>query len=1386
MTGDELEITADVSDALCWVLGAAPTAPEPVVLLATYLDALAKGYGLSESQRIVEDPLERAAPPAQALPLLKHYLADEGDDLDADCLRDRLYTVLVGLAERRDARKTLNRNRPLTDVELLTAAQVYWNLEGTKDRPRLPIRPGPITKAGRTGRQHVDADVPTPGKTRDFATMTWTTRVNERGPNKSSGQGFRNQGARLAVLAAQHIIDSNPHPAPALEGASLIISKELAPPRIVAIVWPEDERVLAASVLAPTRATEPVGAVGPSVVLEQSGAALPGLETPRVVLGALTEVGADYQHRGFDDVLDRLWADGGDRRVWLRGGPGLGKTYSARRVMQQARADQSPDREVLLMWVDSADDAAVIEAFAAAVDELRHRGLTVPVGIDDPPVRKAQSLLRVLATSTWRWLIVLDNADAGALLDSGLIPTGTNHNGRVLLTTRSRDHRISSHGRPVDAALFTPEEATAYLRSEVHSDTGGAGALTAASATETSRLAEAVAHHPLALSIATGTIVSNTMSVAEWLDEFAAAPLIDSAADEPDRGGYPHLISATWQIALDRASQGLPDGVVQRAAMVAAIQDPDGHPTWLWERDDVANWVAGGPALARRHGFPVAIQRLIDSGVVQLRGETWKHGQVAIHRLAARAVREQASTTALVELAGILANEWLLRLTANWAELSDADIRRNLHPIAALPNLATPTREAATALLGYAQPESVTMHQEVFEDMAPYLTRGGALGLAVMANQLIDIGDGQEDLGLLDEARRSRTRAAETYRQVLEDPSLDDELRSTFLVNLALVEDRLDQPTQANEHRRHAARILERLTQTTADDTTALLAHLAALADVYDELGNQDERALVLDRAAALPIPSPAHNPTSTTRAPTTADGQAQEKLGKALHTLGRVEDAKECLGQAAQTYEQLEDDSARNDVLRRLARLHIESADWAAAEACLRSVTSGDLAQGTDYVLLASVQRHLGRLIDAEQNLARAAEKYRDPGADAESLTAGLPPELAEEISELLAYGRMVGLHKALHMLSRKALKRERWEDATGLLESILDFTQERSQASGADHDTEAELATAHEQVGRTSLLAGRPDKAFRHFRQAGTIRQLLADLAPGDTEAQTDLAFNLASLGMCHDQLGQLDEAVEVLVQSAAIYRRLADQAPDDRATQDMLANVLYFLGHAYAGLGDREQSLASFRGRVNILQMLAELAPDDASALSSLADALYGTGWSCLRDLQLPEEALQWLTRAEAAYRDHLARFGPAAPSTRGDLAGALELLGVATFSLDRPDETLRYLNEAVDIRRGLAADAPDSLESQLNLARDLLLLGAAHLERDELDQAETCFTSSSNTLQLLADLDPGHHERILIPALRGLAETLTRLGKAEDADKATARADTLEETYPGPDD
>lgn len=60
MAWPELQITADLSAALSWVLGDAPSTPAPVVVVAACLDLLAKGYGLSESGHIDWDPLVHA------------------------------------------------------------------------------------------------------------------------------------------------------------------------------------------------------------------------------------------------------------------------------------------------------------------------------------------------------------------------------------------------------------------------------------------------------------------------------------------------------------------------------------------------------------------------------------------------------------------------------------------------------------------------------------------------------------------------------------------------------------------------------------------------------------------------------------------------------------------------------------------------------------------------------------------------------------------------------------------------------------------------------------------------------------------------------------------------------------------------------------------------------------------------------------------------------------------------------------------------------------------------------------------------------------------------------------------------------------------------------
>lgn len=230
MPNAEIELTKDLVEALESLLESGLTTVEPAAVLAGYLDALAKSFGLSESLKISEDPLERVDPPSLALDTIRHYLAS-GEELSNDGVRTKLYTVFVELSSDARVRRELNRNNPLSDQGLLYVAQIYWNLEGSDERPSLPIRP----RKSAAGGERIEADIPASDSNKDYAVMPWTPRVNEKGACRSSGQSFRKQGARLAVLAAKHLTAARAEPSPSLGTVSFRLDDGTRKPK--AITW---------------------------------------------------------------------------------------------------------------------------------------------------------------------------------------------------------------------------------------------------------------------------------------------------------------------------------------------------------------------------------------------------------------------------------------------------------------------------------------------------------------------------------------------------------------------------------------------------------------------------------------------------------------------------------------------------------------------------------------------------------------------------------------------------------------------------------------------------------------------------------------------------------------------------------------------------------------------------------------------------------------------------------------------------------------------------------------------------------------------------------------------------------------------------------------------
>lgn len=1383
MTGDvEWEITADLLRAFEVVLGSEPTKAEPVVILATYVHRLARGYGLSDSQRLEQSPLDFCGPPPPAAPLVTHFLPETVDPIDGDGLRDRLYSVFVDLADDVRARGILNRRTPLSEVGLLKVAQVFWNLEATIARPRLPIRPGRIVERGSS----VAADIPVPGSNKDFARMEATERAKEGatglGPGvarQSKGQAFRTKGARLSVLAAQHLIAARSQSVP--DPTEAILHRTDSG-RIV-IAWPSFDAE-DCETAPPTAHSEretrdvlplPLATEGRVTVSTSRSSMEP------VLVGTPAAVSSAYQRRGFDDEIDRLWSTGGDRRVWLRGGPGMGKSYTARRVMQEALARHDDDREVLLIWVDSADPQSVRQALSNAAERMPDLGIAVVPPAPDRLDRQARALLEVLTRSPWRWLIILDNADVASLIDTRLIPTGSNPNGRVLITTLSRDHRMAGSGHVVAADLYTPSEAEAFLRAQLDPTNGRPAPLARSSTTDTSALAASLGYHPLALSIAAATIIRDRMDIEDWITEFDSAKAMDETADAHDVGGYPHLLGATWRLALGRASQGLPEGMVERAAMVAALQDPDGHPTWLWDRDTVTAWVCDGSTLARRHGVPIVVQRLMDYGVLELIGDTWKQGKVAIHRLAARTVRELAGTDKVFRLASVLLDEWLLKLTDPGAPAPPHSIHRNVGPIAALPELPEATRHAATALLQFKappSPDALEFRVRIFDEFAPYFRQGGAIGLAELADKRAEFAADELALGRASEAREKFAQSVRIYLQLIENQSVPDELRADYLMRLAQLEGSLGESESARDSSSRAIRLYERLTEKDVDYKD--LESLVALVKLHERLGNIDEKNRVLSRVDRYLKHYESAGPASDDSTVAFQRGKSLWHLGKQFLVLGRSPDAKHLLEKAVENFRRMDSPEGRvgdfmaAQVLEDLVEIHIGAGHWQNALNCLTEISS-EFLTAERRVLLASVQKRVGRLDEVTTNLSAAARAGRALIAEERRDE----PEFVDQglLEEVRGVARNF-METRLKELFVDALRREMWDDAAGLSAGFLEIAQKR--AATAPGDYEEELATAHLAMGMSLLRLDRLDESENHLTRSTVLFEMLSELDPENGAHRQGLATSLTMLGSRGRRLGKLGEATEMLSRSVSLWQELSNQSPDDESVIGALDEALSALASIHLLAGRPDETIECCLRRVNIWKRSADQNPIALGFHRGLAAALHDLG-SAHFTVDRPSDAIQPLTDAAGNWQA-ASELAPSDQTSELGLARTRFLLSMCHNRLYDNDTAWSFVEQAIRDLQSLTQRHPDSHEAQMLCTTALAFLGGLQQARGLLADAAESLEGAVNICQLFADLAPGEHEPTLVVYLRRLAEIQDELGRTKDASAITARINDLVRRFP----
>jgi hypothetical protein len=268
---------------------------------------------------------------------------------------------------------------------------------------------------------------------------------------------------------------------------------------------------------------------------------------------------ASFQDRDASTLI----AGTGDATSVVSGLGGVGKTQMAVDFAETAWAAGELD---LLVWVTAGSREAIHAGYATAAAALTAQE-------ESHPEQGARRFLEWLATTTIRWLVVLDDLERPADL-VGLWPP-RNRSGRVVVTTRRRDAALRGHQRQmVEVGVFSPDEANTYLATALADQPrllDGAA-----------ELAAELGFLPLALAQAGAYLLDRDLSGEDyrrrWTDR---ARTLAALLPEPEALPDEHrvTVAATWSLSVELAQQLTPVGVAAPLLEIASMLDPNGAPT---------------------------------------------------------------------------------------------------------------------------------------------------------------------------------------------------------------------------------------------------------------------------------------------------------------------------------------------------------------------------------------------------------------------------------------------------------------------------------------------------------------------------------------------------------------------------------------------------------------------------------------------------------------------------------------------------------------------------------------------------------------------------------------------------------------------------------------
>lgn len=411
---------------------------------------------------------------------------------------------------------------------------------------------------------------------------------------------------------------------------------------------------------------------------------------------------------------------------------------------------------------------------------------------------------------------------------------------------------------------------------------------------------------------------------------------------------------------------------------------------------------------------------------------------------------------------------------------------------------------------------------------------------------------------------------------------------------------------------------------------------------------------------------------------------------------------------------------------------------------------------RGLSNALLTDIAPKIERLqgaTEAREALVTQSLKYLDSLAK----EAGDDAELQSELAT--AYEKVGDIQGNPTNPSRLALK-----DALTSYEKANEMRRNLLAANPRDFEQRRLLANNHRTLGDIYWQTQEPTQSQKNTETALNLYAELLAEQPNSIELHLAAAQTNLDTGQNLSSNQKFDEAIHYIRRAIDAAEALRQSSPNRIDVLKLLANARREMGDALSWQSRQPEAEAEMQRAIAIYEPLVAANPNDVSVRAGMWQTYWMT--SSIYEENNDRLANEYDFKALKIVQETVER-DPANLRARQQLARTYSHLGVTFENLEKPAESVFYLEKAVAMFREMSQNETKNRRLKSQLATALIRLGDARHKQKEFNSAVEDLESAAALLENLiaTDAEDNASLRILTNAHESLAkahEALARTG------------------------